>query len=235
MEQRTILSSGPDRSGALSAAAIRARLAASVPGRRRAPRGPVAVELPDEVRGDHDLNPDMIPRLPLRPAAVLVPLVDRAEGFTILLTQRTEHLPDHAGQISFPGGRIDAQDADAEAAALREAEEEIGLARKLVEPIGRLDTYITRTGYEVTPVVGLVAPRFTLTLNPEEVADAFELPLAFLLDPANRKLGSRDWEGVERHFWTVPWQDRFIWGATAGMLVNLAEILGKEFAVGAQP
>jgi 8-oxo-dGTP pyrophosphatase MutT (NUDIX family) len=219
----------------LSAAAIRARLAASVPGRRRAPRGPVAVELPDEVRGDHDLNPDMIPRLPLRPAAVLVPLVDRAEGFTILLTQRTEHLPDHAGQISFPGGRIDAQDADAEAAALREAEEEIGLARKLVEPIGRLDTYITRTGYEVTPVVGLVAPRFTLTLNPEEVADAFELPLAFLLDPANRKLGSRDWEGVERHFWTVPWQDRFIWGATAGMLVNLAEILGKEFAVGAQP
>jgi 8-oxo-dGTP pyrophosphatase MutT (NUDIX family) len=212
----------------LNPASIRDALTARIPSVRRAPRGPVAIELPDETRGDHDLNPDMMPKLPLTAAAVLVPLVQRAEGLTILLTQRNEHLPEHAGQVAFPGGRIDPEDEDAVAAALREAEEEIGLPRKLVEPIGRLDTYVTRTGYEVTPVVGLVQPLFQLVLNPQEVADAFELPLAYLLDAANRRMESRLYNGIERHFWTVPWENRFIWGATAGMLVNLAEILAPR-------
>jgi 8-oxo-dGTP pyrophosphatase MutT (NUDIX family) len=209
----------------LNPATIREALAAKVPGVRRAPRGPVAIELPDEKRGDHDLNPDMVPKLPLTAAAVLVPLVLRPEGLTILLTQRNEHLAEHAGQVAFPGGRVDLEDANATAAALREAEEEIGLSPKLVEPIGQLDIYVTRTGYEVTPIVGLVQPQFQLILNPLEVADSFELPLAYLLNEANRRMESRFYNGIERHFWTVPWQNRFIWGATAGMLVNLAEIL----------
>src|SRR5271155_1664564 len=122
-------------------------------------------------RGDHELNPGMLPLSELRAASVLVPLVDRAEGFSILLTQRTAHLSRHAGQIAFPGGQVDEGDADEVATALRETEEEIGLSRSHIEPIGRLDRYITRTGFTVTPVVALVAPPFTLTVDPNEVAD----------------------------------------------------------------
>ncbi|HYD99598.1 MAG TPA: CoA pyrophosphatase [Alphaproteobacteria bacterium] len=180
-------------------------------------------------RGDHDLNdPDMLPAAGavLRQAAVLVPLVRRPEGLHLLLTQRTEHLAAHAGQISFPGGRMEPADADATATALRETEEEIGLDRHHVEVIGRLDTYVTRTGFSVIPIVGLVTPPFRLTPDPFEVKEAFEVPLAFILDPRNRERHSRWFKGADRHFWVFHYQSRYIWGATAGMLVNLCDVLG---------
>jgi 8-oxo-dGTP pyrophosphatase MutT (NUDIX family) len=207
-----------------------ARFAAAVPGRRRSPRaagddGRFADSFDPSCRGDHDLNPDMQPECPLTRAAVLVPLVDRADGMTVLLTRRAETLPHHAGQISFPGGCIEAQDADAAAAALREAEEEIGLARACVQIVGRLDTYVTRTGFEVTPVVGLIEPPLALTPDPLEVAEAFEAPLDFLLDRANHRRDSREFAGSLRHFYAMPWERHYIWGATAGMLVNLCDIL----------
>jgi 8-oxo-dGTP pyrophosphatase MutT (NUDIX family) len=188
------------------------------------------------VRGDHDGNPGMgtVPGKPLRPAAVLVPLVDRPEGLSVLLTQRTAHLHDHAGQVSFPGGRLEQSDPDEIAAALRETEEEIGLARRHIEIVGRLDTYRTRTAYEVTPVVGIVTPPFELAPDDFEVADVFEMPLEFALAPRNHERHSRVFQGVERHFWVLPYKDRYIWGATAGMLVNLYEALTGQAAV-AQP
>jgi 8-oxo-dGTP pyrophosphatase MutT (NUDIX family) len=177
-------------------------------------------------RGDDDLNPGLVSLTGLRDAAVLVPLVDRAEGLTVLLTQRTEHLNAHAGQISFPGGRVEDSDADAVAAALRETEEELGLPPSHVEVIGQLDLYVTRTGYSVTPVVGFVNPPFTLNPDPFEVAEAFEVPLAFLIDPANHQRHSRVLRGAERWFYAMPYGKRYIWGATAGMIVNLSEVLG---------
>jgi 8-oxo-dGTP pyrophosphatase MutT (NUDIX family) len=179
-------------------------------------------------RGDDDLNPGMVPQTELRDAAVLVPLVDRAAGLTVLLTQRTEHLNAHAGQISFPGGRVEDSDADAVAAALRETEEELGLHPSHVEVIGELDLYVTRTGYAVTPVVGFVSPPFSLNPDPFEVADAFEVPLDFLVDPANHQRHSRIYRGAERWFYAMPYGERYIWGATAGMIVNLSEVLGAE-------
>jgi len=178
------------------------------------------------VRGDHNLNPDLRPKPPLTPAAVLVPLVLRPEGMTVLLTKRTAHLAAHAGQISFPGGRLEETDTDATDAALRETEEEIGLSREVIELIGRLDTYVVRTGFEVTPVVGLVTPPFETTRDEFEVAEIFEVPLAFILDPKNHQRQSRvDFGGVKREFWVLPYRDYYIWGATAGMLVNLYEVL----------
>lgn len=176
-------------------------------------------------RGDQDLNPDMEPKRPLTRAAVLVPLIDRQDGLTVLLTKRTDHLHDHAGQVSFPGGRIDDADADAVAAALREAEEEVGLPRDRVEIVGRLDTYITRTGFEVTPVIGLVDPPPSFAPDPFEVAEVFEVPLAFIAEPGNAQRHSREFQGRTRYFYVFPWQSYFIWGATAGMLVNLADVL----------
>jgi 8-oxo-dGTP pyrophosphatase MutT (NUDIX family) len=211
------MSGGPD------ADAIRAALARATPGLRRS-------AVIGRVRGDHDGNPGMVPVGALRPAAVLVPLVERPGGLSVLLTQRTAHLHDHAGQISFPGGRVEPDDPDATAAALRETEEEIGLARRHVEIVGRLDTYQTRTAYEVTPVVGLVRPPFELVPDTFEVADVFEVPLAFVLDPRNRERRTREFQGTERHFWVMPYGERYIWGATAGMLVNLAEVLTGEIA-----
>jgi 8-oxo-dGTP pyrophosphatase MutT (NUDIX family) len=180
-------------------------------------------------RGDHMLTPGMDPPgHPLTAAAVLVGLVERPQGPTILLTQRTAHLTDHAGQISFPGGRIEPTDPDALFAALREAEEEVGLPPSHVEPIGRLDTYVTSTGFEITPIVGLVRVPYPLKPDPFEVAEVFEVPLGFVLDPANHQRQSREWKGRTRHFFVLPYEHRYIWGATAAMLVNLAEVLASR-------
>jgi 8-oxo-dGTP pyrophosphatase MutT (NUDIX family) len=185
-----------------------------------------AAAIREATRGDHDLNPGMTPpSTALRPAAVLVPLIDRAEGMSVLLTQRTPHLSAHAGQISFPGGRIEESDADATEAALRETEEEVGLTRDHVTVIGRLDTYVTGTGFEITPVVGIVKVPFPLAIDPFEVAEVFEVPLSFVVDPANHRRTMREFEYRTRIFFVLPYENRNIWGATAGMLVNLAEVL----------
>ncbi len=176
-------------------------------------------------RGDHDLNPGMPKPAKLKPAAVLVPIVDRPDGMTILLTQRTDHLNDHAGQIAFPGGRAEPTDRNLQATALRETEEEVGLTRDRIELVGQLDIYVTRTGFEVTPVVGIVNPPFPVKPDPFEVADVFEVPLSFIVDPDNHVQDSRIHNGVTRLFYVLPYEGRYIWGATAGMLVNLSEVL----------
>jgi len=162
------------------------------------------------------------------PAAVLVPVVNRPEGLTLLLTQRSADLPDHAGQISFPGGRVEADDATLAHAALRETAEEVGLAAERIEILGQLATYETVTGYVVTPVVGWVEPPFTLAADPVEVADVFEVPLAFVLDPANQQRQFRMQGDLRRDFWAIPWRDRYIWGATAAMLLILDRTLRAE-------
>lgn len=179
----------------------------------------------DTGRGDHDLNPGMRPPAALRPAAVLVPLIEREAGMQVLLTQRTDHLAAHAGQISFPGGRIEPEDEDAMAAALRETEEEVGLPPTRVDVVGRLDAYVTRTGFDIAPFVGVIRPPFILRPDPYEVADVFEVPLAFVLSPDGPQLHRRVFQGVERHFYAFPHGDRYIWGATAGILMNLREAL----------
>lgn len=185
-----------------------------------------AAEVRRATRGDHDLNPgETPPSAALRPAAVLVPLIDHKDGMTVLLTQRTAHLSAHAGQIAFPGGRVEADDRDAVATALRETEEEVGLPRQHVRVIGRLDTYITGTGFEITPIVGLVRPPYPLQIDPFEVAEAFEVPLSYILDSRNHNRTERESAGRSRVFFVLPYEGRNIWGATAGMLVNLAEVL----------
>lgn len=174
-----------------------------------------------------EVEPDRAPGQ-ITPAAVLVPLVNRPDGITVLLTQRTEHLADHAGQISFPGGRVEEGDESREVTALREAEEEIGLPRSRVEILGTLPEYRTVTGFSVTPVVALVEPPFSLKLDAFEVADVFEVPLAFLLDPSNHQRHSYDYHGRRRSYYAMLFQGRFIWGATAGMLINLFQVLRGE-------
>ena len=164
--------------------------------------------------------------LPLTPAAVLFPIVLRDSGATVLLTQRTAHLRDHAGQISFPGGRVELDDLSPTHTALRETEEEIGLAREHIEIIGFLPEYRTGTGFRVIPVVALVTPPFDLQPDPFEVAEVFEVPLEFLLDPDNHKPHSLHYRGALRHFFAMSYGDYFIWGATAGMIRSLTERLG---------
>jgi 8-oxo-dGTP pyrophosphatase MutT (NUDIX family) len=181
-------------------------------------------------RGDHDADPVMqkIAQVrPIRPAAVLVPIVDRPEP-TVLLTQRAQHLPNHPGQISFPGGKIESSDADPLDAALRETEEEIGLSRGHVEPLGYLDLYMTTLGYRIVPTIARVKPGFDLTLNVAEVDEAFEVPLAFVMDRANVQRHSRDWQGMTRHYYAITFGDRYIWGVTAGILTNLYDRIYRE-------
>lgn len=162
------------------------------------------------------------------PAAVLVPLILRNDSRTVLFTRRTDHLQHHPGQISFPGGRVEAGDSSPAATALRETEEEVGLAREHVELLGTLPDYSTGTGFRITPVVGLVHPPFELQLDAFEVAEAFEVPLAHFMDPANHKRHSFEFEGLRRHFHAMPYHDYFIWGATAGIIMSLYQVLRDE-------
>lgn len=179
-------------------------------------------------RGDHSLNPGLEPLQPLKPAAVLVPFVDGDEGLSLIFTERTAHLAHHAGQISFPGGHIEPGDGGPVETALRETEEEIGLDRRHVTILGRLETYVTRTGFVVTPVAGIITPPFELAPDAYEVAQVFAVPLSHFLDPANHHRCSAEFEGAVRYFYAMPYQDYFIWGATAGMLMNLYEILTRR-------
>ena len=174
--------------------------------------------------GDHVLNRDLADAK-ARPAAVLVPVVARPDGATVILTQRASAMREHSGQIAFPGGKIDAADASPLAAALREAHEEIGLEARHVTPLGYLDPYQTGTGFRILPALALVAPDHTLAINPVEVESAFEVPLAFLMAPGNHLRHSLHWNGKERFFHAMPWGERYIWGATAGILRNLYERL----------
>ncbi len=196
----------------------RARLTLDVPPALTDPSLPAA-------RGDLDLDPALWEQAGVtasRPAAVLVPVVDRPEP-GVILTQRTPNLPSHPGQIAFPGGKIDAHDEGPRAAALREAEEEIGLDPRLVEPLGYLDLYLTFSGYRILPLVARIAPAYTLAPNAHEVDDVFEVPLSFLMGPENHQKHSRDWKGIIRHYYAMPYQERYIWGVTAGILRNLYE------------
>ena len=207
---------------------IQARLAArGLPvgseAERAALRGPGA-------RSDFDLHPNgrpgyVAPDRRLKPAGVLVPIVNREAGPTILLTQRTAHLKKHAGQISFPGGGWEEQDPHLEATALRETEEEIGLHQRHIEVLGQLSLYETSTAYGVTPVVGWVEPPFNLTVDDFEVAEVFEVPLEWIMQRRNHEQESRVRDGRRRHYYVLPYEGRFIWGATAGMLVNLVDVL----------
>ena len=163
----------------------------------------------------------------LRPAAVLLLVVNHPEP-AVLFTQRTTHLADHAGQIALPGGRCDEADCTPERTALREAEEEVGLSAERVEILGRLPEYRTSTGFSVTPVVGWAEPPIAYRPDPHEVADIFEVPLAFLLDPRNHRYESAFYRGRMRHYWAMPYGERFIWGATAGMLVTFHRILTRS-------
>ena len=179
----------------------------------------------DFVRGDLDRDPVLWEKAGVsatRPAAVLIPVVDHPEP-GVILTTRTSHLPSHASQIAFPGGKMDKGDASPLAAALREAEEEIGLDAHLIEPIGYLDLYLTFSGFRILPVLARVIPNYELRINASEVADAFEVPLDFLMSPANHRRDSRDWKGVRREYYAMPFGERYIWGVTAGILRNLYE------------
>lgn len=177
--------------------------------------------------GDHDLNPGTRASTPLIPAAVLIPLVAHGQQPTVLLTRRTDHLNNHPGQVSFPGGHIEAGDGSPEQTAMRETREETGLQPSHIDVVGRLDDYQTGTGFTITPVVAMVTPPFELSPDAHEVAEIFEVPLAFLLDPANHLRHAREFDGIQQQFFAMQYQQHYIWGATAGMLINLYKALIK--------
>lgn len=187
-----------------------------------------ALVVPGGLTSDFELNPEARPAgaLALRPASVLVPLIERGAGLNVVLTRRAARLKHHPGQIAFPGGKQEAGDADALAAALREAWEEIGLCPGSVEVLGSFDRHETVTRFNVTPYVGLVAPGFAPRIDPGEVEEVFEVPLGFLLDPANRLVHRRRWASGWRRYHAIPYGPHYIWGATARMLITLAGRLG---------
>ncbi len=188
---------------------------------------PASLEELTEQQGDHQVAKNMAEVLadkPFRPAAVLMPIVAR-ETPTFLLTRRAEKLATHSGQVAFPGGRIDEGDRDPADAAMREAMEEIGLAREFIMPLGYLDPYLSGTGFRIVPVVALVRPGFALKLNPSEVVDAFEVPFDFLMSPDNHLRHNREWRGLIRSYYAMPYGEHYIWGATAGMIRRLYERL----------
>lgn len=220
MESRHVFPAGAGVNGLSNDEDVLKRL------RAHAPLGRAVVTRTAQRRGDDDLNPGMLSAVE-RPidAAVLVPLMRRPAGLQVLLTRRADHLSDHAGQIAFPGGRIEAWDASPKTAALRETQEEVGIAPDSVDAIAQLDTYLTRTGYRVTPIVGVLDPPERFEPHEYEVAEIFEVPLAFFLDPAAKEMHSRAYNGRERFYYAFPYGDYYIWGATAGILVNLVEVL----------
>lgn len=178
--------------------------------------------------GDHRWNPHPEPfffNRALRDAAVLIPVIDHGDHATVLLTKRAERLKNHSGQVAFPGGRIDATDPSPEDAALRETEEEIGLDRGFIDVIGRMPDYVSGSGYRIAPVLSIVRPGFLLTINADEVDDAFEVPLSFLMDPSNHSRDSRVWDNKERFFYRMPYGERNIWGVTAGIIRTVYERL----------
>ena len=178
--------------------------------------------------GDHLLNPRMGQADNLIPAAVLIPVVNREDELKILFTRRAANLAQHAGQISFPGGHVEESDNEPIDAALRETEEEVGLPRHHIDVIGQLENYISRTGFEITPIVGVIEPPFTVVPQPSEVAEVFEVPLSFLLNPENHHRHTREISGENREFYAMPYGEYYIWGVTAGILVNLYEHLSSE-------
>jgi len=225
MEQRDLFSIGKARSFRLTRDAIARSLALGHDPRGRSDAALEAMIDGGAVRpGDRGDRPN-----DLTAAAVLVPLVERPGGLTVMLTKRTAHLAHHPGQISFPGGRLEPEDRDdPRACALRETAEEVGLAPERVEVLGRLDDWATGTGFIVTPVVGAIRPPFELVPDSFEVAEVFEVPLDFVLDQANHQLQRREVRGIQRPFWAMTWEDKLIWGATAGILVNLSEVLAHR-------
>lgn len=184
------------------------------------------------IRGDHDLNPEISGMIAageqLRPAAVLIPVLGRAPGATVILTLRTLHLPSHAGQISFPGGKMSEGDTSPIDTALREAHEEIGLAPEFVEPIGLLEAYRSGSGFSIVPVLAIVSEKCELVVNEDEVAELFEVPLEFLMTVANHQRHSVEWQGKQRQYYAMPFGERYIWGATAGIIRIMYERLYAE-------
>ncbi|MBB3963659.1 CoA pyrophosphatase [Rhizobium metallidurans] len=186
------------------------------------------VDLSWREHGDHILNPEIVAKVEtfkLRDAAVLVPVIDDGDEARVIFTQRTSTLRKHSGQIAFPGGKIDGEDETPEQAAVREADEEIGLKGSFVETVGRLPNYLASTGFRITPVLAVVRPGFDLKLNPDEVDDVFEVPLSFLMAPGNHIRDKRMVDGLDRHFYRMPYETRMIWGITAGIVRTLYERL----------